>query len=252
MRSRARWSGRILVALVMGGLFLAGLPSPALGGPVPDNIDFFTTVPGIGNSFQDFSPTPLLAGFFGPGSLPFAATVVFSGVPLNPAESSANVTVRRLDTARFSHPFPSDATVGLRIEDLSLRNLSTIRVSFLDGHIETWNLTVDPSSAPQTTGSMTITHSTNQGGNWTATLPVLPLYTFTRGTEVRVVDTADAGSLLPQWNLSAQGIPWEHQRPKTIFASNRFCPACFAGAAVQFNYDSPNVQLRFEPAFPAA
>jgi len=252
MRSRARWSSRTLVALLIGGLVITGLPSSALAGPVPDNVDFFMIVPGIGNSFQDFSSTPLPVGFFGPGSLSFTATVVFTGVTLSPAESSANVTVRRLDTAKFSHPFPSDATVGLRIEDMSLGNLSTIRVGFLDGHTETWNLTVGRSSAPQPTGSMTITHSTNEGGNWTASLPVLPLYTFTRGTEVRVVDTADAGSLLPQWNLSAQGIPWEHQSPKTIFASNRFCPACFAGAAVQFNYDSANVQLRFEPAFPAA
>jgi len=249
MRSRARWSGRTLVALVMGGLLLAELPAPALAGPVPDNVDFFTTVPGIGSSFQNFS---FPADFFGTGSLAFTATVVFTGVPLNPAESSANVTVRRLDTAKFSHPFPSDATVGLRIEDMSLRNLSTITVRYSDGTTETWNLTVGRSSAPQPTGSMTITHSSNEGGNWTASLPVLPLYTFTRGTEVRVVDTADADSPLPEWNLSAQGIPWEHQRPKTIFASNRFCPACFAGAAVHFNYDSTNVQLRFEPAFPAA
>jgi hypothetical protein len=56
----------------------AGLP----GGIYP-GIDLFVT-PNGGATFQDFSTTPIPAGFFGPGSDPFTGKVVYGGQPIAP------------------------------------------------------------------------------------------------------------------------------------------------------------------------
>ena len=100
MRFRARWSGRTLVALVMRGLLLAALPSPALAGPVQDGLDNFRTFP---SSRHSFTPNDILSGFFDEGSAPFIGTVILTGVPLDRVETgSADTVVRRVETARFS------------------------------------------------------------------------------------------------------------------------------------------------------
>jgi len=252
MRSPARWSGRTLVALLIGGLLLAALPSPALAGPVPANVDYYRTQPS-----QSFQSLTLPTGFFGCGSAAFNRVVVLTGEPLNPAESSTDTIVRRLETAKFSHPFPSDATVAIRIDALSLRSFGLPFTVDCDGEPDQlWSFTVGLSPAPQPMGSMTITHATNEGGTWSASLPVKPLFTFTRvggGTAPITVDTAVGGSPIAPWTLMASGVDWTHRAPRTLITSNRFCPSCDGGPfGVFFLFSSPSAQLNVEPAFPAA
>ncbi len=238
-------------SLAMGGLLLAGLPSPALASPVPANVDSYRTQPS-----QSFQSLTLPTGFFGCGSAAFNQVVVLTGEPLNPAESSTDTIVRRLETAKFSHPFPSDATVAIRIEALSLKSFVPFTVECGTETDQQWRFTVGLSSAPQPTGSMTITHTNNDGGTWSASLPVKPLFTFTRvdgGSAPIVVDTAVEGSPIDLWTLMASGADWTHRAPRTLVTSNRFCPSCDGGSfGVFFLFSSPSAQLNVEPAFPAA
>jgi len=238
------------VALLIGGFLIAGLPSPALAGPVPDNVDYYRTQPT--GSFQALT---LPSDFFGCGSALFNKTVGLNGVPRSPAESTDTI-VRRLETARFSHPFPSDATVAIQIEALSLTSFAPFTVDCGGVPDQQWSFTVGLSSAIQPIGSMTITHSTNEGGTWSAILPVKPLFTFTRvdgGSVPIVVDTAVEGSPIAPWTLMASGVNWTHRAPKTLVTSNRFCPSCDGGPfGVFFLFSSPSAQLNVEPAFPTA
>jgi len=205
MRSPARWSGRTLVALLIGGLLIAGLPSPALASPIRGGLDYYRTFP---SSRHGFTPNDIRSGFFDTGSAPFVGTVILTGVPLDPMETgSADTIVRRMETARFPHPFPSSDTVPIEMVALSLRSTSPITVTYI-GRTKLWDMTVTLSPGAQLVGSMTITHATNDGGTWNATLPVLARYTFIRRTDGRTV-MLDEG----RDDLIAQGDPgvsWEH------------------------------------------
>lgn len=232
-----------MVALLMVGLLLAGLPSPALAGPVRGGLDYFRTFPNSGHSF---SQDPIPADFFDPGSAPFVGGFFMTGVPLDPGGTgSADIIVRRVETARFSHPFPSSDTVPIEIVALSLRSTSPITVTYLTW-TEMWDVTVTLPPGAQPQGSMSLTHVTNDFGTWDAILPVLARYTFTRRGDgaVRTLD-ASIG------NLTAQNVRWEHRVPKTIVASNRFCPSCQDGVGQPFIYaSSTGTQLNLESAFP--
>lgn len=232
----------------MGGLVLAGLPSPALASPIRGGLDYFRTFP---SSRHPFTENDILGGFFDTGSAPFIGTVILTGVPLDPAETgNASMIVSRLDTARFPHPFPSSDTVPIEIVALSLRSTSPITVRYI-GRTELWDVTVTLSPAAQPPGSMTITHATNEGGTWIATLPVLARYTFIRQTDGRTVMFDEARE-----DLIAQGIPgvsWEHGAPRNLIISNRFCSSCQGDVGEAFTYlASSGTRLDLEPAFPSA
>lgn len=244
MRSRTRWSGRTLVALVMGGLLLAGLPGPALASPIRGGLDHYRAFPG---SLHSFTPNDIPSGFFDTGSAPFVGTVILTGMPLDPANTgSADTIVRRLETARFPHPFPSSDTVPIEIVALSLRSLSPITVTYAGGRTESWDVRVSLTSGAQPVGNMTITHTDNGGGKWEATLPVLARYTFIRRTDGRTVMLDETRE-----DLIVQGVSWEHGAPKNLIISNRFCSSCQGDVGEAFTYlASTGTRLDLEPAFP--
>jgi hypothetical protein len=91
---------------------------------------------------------------------------------------------------------------------------------------------------------MTITHATRAGGTWDATLPVVPVFTFTSGGQ-------SVQTTIP-WNLIAHGVPWQHKVPKSVYAFHRFCPSCMGGSPQTFVYSASTMQLKMQPAFTAA
>ena len=184
---------------------LVGLP----GCSVAPGIDLFTT-PSGGATSQDFSADPIPAGFFGPGSDPFAGNIVLRGVPIAPASplGPTDVIVQRKAAAIL--PNPGDATtVPIEIVALSLVSSNPITVSYNGGLTpEPWNVSVCLSSAsPQPQGSMTIRTvpcACSEGGTFSSTLPVLPKLVFTRVSPPATV-TMDYGAMAK--------VPIQYQTP---------------------------------------
>jgi hypothetical protein len=159
------------------------LTSLGLAQPPYCAVDLFITPPG-GVTHQDFTGTPLPPGFFGPGSDPFAGDVVFQGVPLNTTPSGVlgptDAIVKRLDVANVPM-VPSTDVVPIEIVALSLVSVAPITVTYYGGSwSELWSVNVHLSQSPQQQGSMTVNRSCSQGGSFTSTLPVQPLFVFQR------------------------------------------------------------------------
>ena len=171
---------RLSVFLIVTGILFA---ATSFAQPPYCAVDLFTTPPG-GTTHQDFIGTPLPPGFFGPGSDPFAGDVVFKGVPLNTTPTGilgpTDAIVSRL--AQPNVPtVPSTDVVPIEIVALSLVSVSPITVTYNGGtSYELWNVNVHLSSGPQQRDSMTVNRTCPQGGTFTATLPVQPLFVFTR------------------------------------------------------------------------
>ena len=165
---------------------------------INQGIDLFTTPPG-GATRQDFSSMPLPPGFFDPGSDPFEGTVVFQGQPLGTQPPGifgpTDTIVQR--SAGVTLPGPSN-TIPIEIVALSLVSVNPITVTYSNGtNPELWNVRVNLSSnAPQPRGSMTIKPGpcTNEGGTFSATLPVMPKFVFTRQHDF-VERTLDFGAV---------------------------------------------------------
>ncbi len=183
-------------------------------------VDLFTTPPG-GTTVQNFSATPIPAGFFGPGSDPFAGTIVLGGAPLDPTSplGPTDTIVRRDATASIAAG--GSATVPIEIVALSLTSVSPITVTYNGGQTpEQWSVHVSLSNTTrQTRGTMQITQngcSCAEGGTFTSSLPVLPRFLFTRSVPSpatadfdffaqgfsQLVYTASGG-----WLPSSSGLP---------------------------------------------
>jgi hypothetical protein len=171
---------RLSVFLTVTGILLA---ATSFAQPPYCAVDLFTTPPG-GTTHQNFIGTPLPPGFFGPGSDPFAGDVVFQGVPLNTTPTGilgpTDAIVSRKALANVPI-VPSTDVVPIEIVALSLVSANPITVTYNEGtSYELWNVDVHLSSGPQQPGSMTVNRNCPQGGTFTSTLPVQPLFIFTR------------------------------------------------------------------------
>jgi hypothetical protein len=164
-----------------------GDPGEADDCTILPGIDNFTTPPG-GASLMTFSPDQIPAGFFGPGSEPFTGTVPLQGEPLQTIPPDllypTDTIVRR--QAPVTLPGPGGTgSVPIEIVALSLVSTSPITVTYNGGQwTELWDVKMCLSSAqPQPIGTTTIRADDcgwAQGGTFSSTLPVLPLFTFTR------------------------------------------------------------------------
>lgn len=168
------------IFLIVTGVLLS---ATALAQPPYCAVDLFTT-PGCGATHQDFGPTPLPADFFAPGSDPFWGIVYFQGVPLNTTPPGILFPTDAI-VSRLAQPnvplVPSTDTVPIEIVALSLTSASPITVTYNGGqNPEQWNVDVHLSSGPQQRGSMTVNRTCPQGGTFTSTLPVQPLFIFTQ------------------------------------------------------------------------
>jgi hypothetical protein len=149
---------------------------------IPSGDDTFQT-PDNGETVDDFSGSPIPAGFFGPGSLPYRGTVVLKGKPL-PEYGDQNIdTVITRESGGYV-PF----TTSLRMKALSMESSAPITVSFEDNHTEKWDVAVKLSTSVA------------------STLKVYPSFTFTRNTALssaygEATKEMDTGSRMVQMYL---------------------------------------------------
>jgi hypothetical protein len=131
-----------------------------------------------GNATHDFAATPIPADFFEPGSDPFDDQVFFAGSGTGPC---GDMLVERKAPLSLPDPLPSGDTVDIEIVALSLRSVDPITVTY-NGGLDPgeWDVDVELSVNPQTTGSMTVTRTHDNGGVFDSVLPVVPKFTFTR------------------------------------------------------------------------
>jgi hypothetical protein len=208
--------------LKMGvGLFAIVLLNPLFYGSIAHALtilpghDLFETPEGP-DTYMDFSTVPIPADFFGPGSDPFTGTVVLKGKPLNTTPDSilgpTDTIVKRTSQAELP-TCGSTTTVDIEIVALSLTSASPITVTYNGGqNPELWDVDVCLSSdTAQSPGSMTINHDCPEGGTFSATLPVLPKFTYTHLTDVRVLDFGNEG--YPPIPLSTTDGHWTHSDP---------------------------------------
>jgi len=128
---------------------------------------------------------PIPPDFFGPGSDPFEGTVVFEGSPLETGPAyvlgATNVIFERLEMAELPICGSSDV-IDIEIIALSLVSVSPITVTYFGGMDPVlWDVQMCLSSfSPQPIGTMTISQDCESGGTFTAGLPIVPKFIFTR------------------------------------------------------------------------
>ena len=189
-----------------------------LGTTILPGIDLWTTPPG-GSTRDDFSPTPIPAGFFGPGSLPFDGVVTFGGTPLGGTLSVTDTVVQRLNSC----PLPgsgSSCTVPIQIVALSLQSATPITVRYISGPPEQWTVRACLSDVvPQPIGPMVITAGcAGEGGTFSSSLPVCPKLTFDRisppGPATRTLDPCATG--MPPLQFNSTNGHWLDSAPPQL------------------------------------
>lgn len=178
-------------------------------GGTPPGDDCFHTECGGGTEFN-FCDNGIPAGFFGPGSDPFIGSVEM-GRGENGSQEPDTIA-RRLETLQFGDELPSSDSTPIELVQLSLVSCEPITVTFNGGqNPQQWNVAATLSETPPSPGSMMVTKTGENGGTFSTTFSVQPVFTFTRvdnQSEVKVLDTG-AQSQLP-FSLSATGVPWVH------------------------------------------
>jgi hypothetical protein len=174
------------IALVIG-LFVTTSNSRAAQSafPVTAGNDEFETA-GDGETYHDFSGSPIPANFFGSGSLAFGQLVALQGVPLSPA-SNVDTIIQRHSTVLG----PGGST-QITMTGLSLKGVNPITVTYSNNTTETWTVKVNLSDFKTSGGTMTINSST-----FDSTLKVWPKFTFTRVSDglTKVLDTGSGSGL---------------------------------------------------------
>ncbi len=193
---------------------------PGTNKVIDPGIDGWRT-PDNGASSQDFNDLPIPPDFFGPGSDPFLGTIEFGGVPAGltpPITAPVDTIVRRHAPLNLDGPGSID-TVPIEIVALSLQSVQPITVTYGGGSPELWEVQVNLASFhPQPLGTMTVTAGAcgDSDGSFTATLPVLPRFVFTRqgDPEQRVLDFGQFG--LPPIEFNTFNGHWVEQPPPSM------------------------------------
>ncbi len=183
IENRGMRLGLTLGALVALVVIAVGAPTRAIAQVViAPGIDVFST-PSGGKTAEDFGPTPIPPGFFGPGSDPFTGIVVYEGAPLGGMiPFPIDTIVQRRAAASLPGP-GSSATVPIEIVALSLMSTTPITVTYGGGNPEQWTVQAClSSSVTQPQGGMTIQAGAcpGEGGTFIASLPVCPRLVFRR------------------------------------------------------------------------
>ncbi|MCP3904417.1 MAG: hypothetical protein GY715_12380 [Planctomycetes bacterium] len=173
---------------------------------------------GGAGSFEDFADNPIPADFFGPGSDPFTELVCLKGEPLGNTVfgvfDTADTLILRSDNPfECDAPFPDIGVVDIEIVELHLVSIDPIVVTFNGGQTpELWDVEVELSDLDQPIGSMTVQKTHDNGGTFTADLPVLPKITFTQVANpgnIQVLDFGLAG--LDPIGFTTQPTGWVHE-----------------------------------------
>jgi hypothetical protein len=178
----------------------------------------------MGTQQWDFSPVPIPADFFGPGSDPFTGIVDLQGLPLGSTTEcpsglgNADTIVRRLQNATLPSIGSSD-TVPIELVELSLVSTQPITVTYNGGQSpETWDVTLTLSQSATSTGTMTIDKTVADGGIFGMTIDLEPRFVFTRVSDSATMILDFPGT----WTdtLSTANVPWVYN------AIGFACPPC--------------------------
>lgn len=162
---------RTILAL-FGLSLLLGVSALSAATVIHRGIDVFTTADD-GKSFNDFSYSPIPAGFFCKDSKAFTGKVTFKGLPLTtdpPGRlAGADTVIERLDEAVFDKGV---AFTRIRFRALSLVSSAPIKTACGDFHVYV------SLGAKQRVTTMTILRTQENGGDFTAPLAVDARLTF--------------------------------------------------------------------------
>jgi hypothetical protein len=164
----------------------------------PAGEDCFRTT--CGQTQVSFCEHPVPAAFFGPGSEPFEGVVRLGG-----AGGSFDTKIRRVQDLELGPPPTSDST-PIELAALQLVSCEPVAVHYADSSTRDWHVSVRPSATAPPQGSMLAQRTHDNGGVFSATLPVQLRFTFTavdEPDEARIFDTAAAG--IPPVELGTLG-----------------------------------------------
>lgn len=129
---------------------------------IPPGADLFVTR-GDGQTYMDFASNPVPAGFFCPGSQPFAGRVEFRGLPIAGAPGDTDTIIERIDEAELN-----DRGIGstrIRVRAVQLESLRAVSTSCGDFVLRAY---LAPREQP--ISRMRIHHTERDGGFFTASL----------------------------------------------------------------------------------
>lgn len=183
---------------------------------------------------------PLPPGFFGPGSLAWSGAVCLRGAPLGVTShgffGEADTLIYRPQDPFAACEAPGAETRSTAIRPLALRleSIQPVIVSYQNGDIQAWNLSVDLSATyfdADTTndppwGTLWATKAHCNGGTYTSLLPIQPRFRFTRAdapSVVRELDTGLAGIAPVLLDARTMPRPWVSRIGDTLSTGNPVC-----------------------------
>lgn len=194
---------------------LIGCPPPPPPPPSTEKTpqDYWQTAAG-GTTSQDFSQTPLPAGFFdhnGRSCEAFTGAASFVGTAVNEgALGQADTIVNRLDDPISLHdPVGTVNSVEIEISALSMQSIDPVIV-LCDGAETQWDVFVQLSDTPAPRGTLKATKEHQNGGTAESVLFVLPKLVFTNRDDPRIERTFDAGAEGEEPIEFYATIPWVH------------------------------------------
>jgi len=175
-------------------------------GFIPAGSDCWKTV--CDRTQVGFYDNPIPAGFFDPGSDPFAGQIRLGGAS---GPGDADTQVRRLEAMVLDDVGQSDLTPA-QLESLNLVSCDPIEV-MTNGVPVLWNVQVGLSTVMPPVGNLTATKTHANGGTFEAQFPVQARFVFFAVSDpgqIRVLDTGQAGQ--PPVMLQTLGSgPWVHR-----------------------------------------
>jgi hypothetical protein len=165
--------------------------------------------------------------FFHDGSQRFAGTIPFVGYPIREfthphskkkyKSGAADTVIHRTQDVTITS-VPGSGTTKIELVHLLLKSRSPIEVPAPRGGVHLWDVQVSLSPSKASTGTMTITQTSANGGHFASALDVWPVLRFERQFD-GVVRHLDMGSLpIPNEkkelvtrlnNLQASDVAWD-------------------------------------------
>jgi hypothetical protein len=207
--SKATSRRRILLLAILSALVGGSALHAQTGTTISAGSDLWVTVGGGGQTYQDFSETPIPADFFGTGSEPFAGRIEFEGKPIDPSLGlTVDTVIQRLGDATLNGP-GSEATVPIELVALGLQSVHPITVNINNQETQ-WFVEVESyqGGTPTPQGTMTIRQTSETGGTFESTLPVVPMFFFTSLEGRPNPPPLDGSEFGLQVNFSSTGVPW--------------------------------------------
>ncbi|HQU84339.1 MAG TPA: hypothetical protein PKY59_14475 [Pyrinomonadaceae bacterium] len=139
--------------------------------------DFWVT-----DSAATYDTLALPAGYFGAGSQAYNGAVYFAGDPASGNGYDTKIS-RRSDVNLAA----GSGSTALVVDELRLRSVAPIVVTYADGHTEKWDVYVSTSATQASTGTMTISGNAS-GGSFSSTLNIVPKFSFVRVSGLNLVN----------------------------------------------------------------